>query len=352
MEVYPDRIVSADGRAISLAENKRIPVITEPGKPIKQLEVMDRCNISLQMDGHVWFPPEYREEERRLPGSVYKWSQVVELFKHNNYLFGIHQDGHVSCERITPYADPYLVDSLTNVKKLQMIGKNLIALTWDGRVQVLGQPQEGLEVCTRWERIKDISCPDTNLLVAITEDDRILLAGEVKDAYKPAEQWRDVVQVRATGETIVAITKDGTLLQSGVPFYNEEDPEEKKAVRSLVRFGFTYRYNHWYALRSDGNIICCAEEWKPKLVPPNGAVGLLDSKTVVCADGRLIKEGQVAGRCFENIETVRQERRLAMEKLLRQKQEALQKTSAFSFGKKSGLKEDIAFLQKEIEKYS
>ena len=87
-------------------------------------------------------------------------------------------------------------------------------------------------------------------------------------------------------------------------------------------------------------------------MPPNGAVGLLDSKPVVCVDGRLIKEGKVAGRCFENIETVRQERRLAMEKLLRQKQEALQKTSVFSFGKKSGLKEDIAFLQKEIEKYS
>lgn len=337
-----DWVVSTEGKPIELNMwTKPHPITTQPGVPVKQLLQMEDCCISLQLDGHVWFSP------NRLPKAVRKWSQVVELYAEGNHLFAIHQDGSVSCESISQYQGAYLVDKLTNVKKLQKVQHTMIALKRDGKIMIEGPSREDLAVCCQWENIKDIDF-SYGVLVAITESGQLMFAGRVEPYHKVAEQWQNVIQVKLLSDSVIGITKDGQLLQSG------EHLEGVRSQYGFVRIEHAYSTYDWSAVFVDGTIVPDGTPVMKNGIPDYSVVGVIVDSSIVTihADGSLVKKGTIVDQCFCDIHTIRAERKNALEKLLAQKQAVLKNTTIFALGKQKDIKNDISFLQKEIDKLS
>lgn len=197
--------------------------------------VISKSNLSvLKKDGTIANKFRYSFEEP----NTKNWKNIVDLEGDGTNLFGLRSDGTV----VTSNGDLLMqveVNSWKNIIKLSSTYGNSLAvgLTNEGKVEVAksigGLTDENKKLVESWTNIIDIQATNEHIL-AITKDHKVLYAGvEMYQEFKGLSEWTDIIEIAASNHHNIGLKKDGTILASGRDAFDETTlpPKWSKDIR-------------------------------------------------------------------------------------------------------------------------
>ena len=151
------------------------------------------------------------------------WTDVVQILGVRGTLFGLHEDGSISC---TAEENRDALASISGVRKIagyvgeraQLALSDILALMEDGTVRPLISDeysvQFGRTQVTGWKDVADIAVGESHV-AGLLSDGTVVAAGSNHAGQCDVEDWENIVFLTAGRNCTLGITADGELKMAG-----------------------------------------------------------------------------------------------------------------------------------------
>ena len=176
---------------------------------VKQFSASERNAVILFQDGSIRVTGDNSQGQCNCQGM----DHLAYALAGPNCVYVVREDGLVAVLGVNI---DHAVYDWKNIKSICMGAYHVLGLTGTGTVMIAGSALEPnvVEKVSKWKNVKAIAAA-TDCSLALFQDGTVGFAGRDDDPRKEAENWKDIIALKADSAYAVGLNRDGNILLAG-----------------------------------------------------------------------------------------------------------------------------------------
>ncbi len=210
--------LKSDGKVITNGDDS---VISE-WKNVTQIAAGRTHTVALTDDGEVLCTGSDAGCE------VSGWANISSLYAGNAVTLGISSDGTVHASGVNA------VDGISGIKSAAVGDSQILLVSTSGTVKSYSLTDAAASDVSSWSDI-DAAAVGSSFAAGMTSKGKVVIVTADEEMKKRVESWSDIRYIAASGGTLIAVDRSGTMYGAGDNShgqYVDNTPEEKKEAET------------------------------------------------------------------------------------------------------------------------
>lgn len=207
-------VLTNDSVSFLSSQEKKITIIYANGKVKEEKNVIqysanERNSAWLYENGTVLVTGDNSYGQCNATGL----ENIAHVLVAPNCIYAIEQRG--SIQIVGAVIDPK-IKTWKNITAISCGAFHVVGLTKEGTVTIAGEmiDESIIKQVSQWKNVKTITA-STDCSVALFQDGTVAFAGRQNDPRREAQQWTDMISIKADSSYVVGLTKNGEIKLAG-----------------------------------------------------------------------------------------------------------------------------------------